>query len=230
MTRGRFRLQGFALVGALSMVLFSCGRTGAGSAVSSAVRTGDSPARSRAGEVVTLPGGQLKPGMELIYASDGAAQPPWTIDSVLLGVALLSGAECTVIRLRRRPDQARVEESRLCLARDTLYRWDASDRRWVISRPVGANMVWSATRRNGDLVRYETGVVTSERISGRTIPVVLTTVTTTDTLGRPSRRLRERYAVTLATATGGVFETPDPQNPGSWATSSAFELRVIRTP
>lgn len=175
-------------------------------------------------------GTQLESGMQLVYASDGAPQPAWTIDSLQFGVPLLDGAECTVIYLRRRPEQAAAEENRLCLARDTLYRWEARDSRWVISRPVGANMAWSVTRPNGDVVLYETGAATNERISARTIPVVLTTVTTADSLGQPKRRLRERYAVTLATATGGVFETPDPNNPGGWLTNRSFELREIRLP
>ena len=58
--------------------------------------------------------------------------------------------------------------------------------------------------------------------------VLATTVTTMDTSGREVRRLLERYAVTLTTATGGRFEIPDPDNPTAWRTQQVFELREIR--
>jgi hypothetical protein len=171
------------------------------------------------------PATQLEAGMLLVYESNGAAQPPWTVDSVHLGAPLLPGAECAVVHLRRRAD--RSEENRHCVARDTLYRSDAAGGPWTISRPVGPGMVWSARQANGDSVRYETGTNATETVSGLAIPVVHTTVTTTDSLGRPKRRLRERYALTLVTATGGVFETPDTNRPGGWVPAQRFELRAI---
>ena len=173
------------------------------------------------------PASQLQPGMVLIYESNGVAQPPWTVDSLRLGAPLLPGAECAVVHLRRRPDLDQAEETRLCVARDTLYRGEAGSGRWTISRPVGPGMVWVTGGANGDSVRYETGSAARETISGLSIPVVHTTVTTTDSLGRPKRRLRERYALTLATATGGVFESPDSTDPGRWVPGQKFELREI---
>lgn len=171
------------------------------------------------------PAAQLRAGMLLVYESNGAAQPPWTVDSLQLGAALLPGAECAVVHLRRRAD--RPEENRLCVVRDTLYRSDVAGGRWTIARPVGPGMVWSARQANGDSVRYETGSASRETVSGLAIPVLPTTVTTTDSLGRPKRRLRERYALSLVTATGGVFETPDTSRPGGWAPAQTFELREI---
>ena len=77
-------------------------------------------------------------------------------------------------------------------------------------------------------MRYETGAVAEEVIGGLRIAVVATTVTTIDSSGRPKRRLRERYAIGLATATGGVFEVPDATAPDGWRAEQAFELRAIR--
>jgi hypothetical protein len=171
----------------------------------------------------------LEPGMQLLYESEGEQQPPWSIDSVSLGAALRQESECAVVHLRRRPDQAIPEESRLCLANDTLYRWDARLGDWTISRPVGPRMSWTSRQAGGDVVRYETGERAEEKISGRAIPVVQTTVTTSDSSGHPKRRLRERYAISLTTATGGSFETADSGGRGEWRSQRSFELREIRS-
>ena len=59
--------------------------------------------------------------------------------------------------------------------------------------------------------------------------VVPTTVTTRDTTGRVLRRLRERFAVSLGTAVGGVFEVPDSSQAGGWRVEREFELvRIVR--
>ena len=89
-------------------------------------------------------------------------------------------------------------------------------------------MVLTINRPNGDTVLYETGAASEETIGTLRIPVIATVVTTRGSDGRPKRRLRERYAISLATATGGVFEVPDPAAPTGWRTEQAFELREIR--
>ncbi len=180
-----------------------------------------------AGESGRLASG-LEAGMQLLYESEGERQPPWSIDSVSLGGTLRQGSECAVVHLRRRPDQSSPDEHRLCLAHDTLYRWEAKQGDWTILRPVGPRMSWTTRQASGDVVRYETGETAEERISGRAIPVVHTTVTTSDSAGRPKRRLRERYALSLTTATGGRFEMPDSSRPGEWRAQRSFELREIR--
>ena len=133
-----------------------------------------------------------------------------------------------MVHLRRRPDPSPSEESRLCLANDTLYRWDVKLGDWTIMRPVGPRMSWTTRQAGGDVVRYETGRTAEEKISGRAIPVVHATVTTLDSTGRPKRRLRERYALSLATATGGTFEIPDSSRAGEWRGQRTFALREIR--
>jgi hypothetical protein len=90
-------------------------------------------------------------------------------------------------------------------------------------------MELSLPRPNGDTVRYVTGAVSEEAIGSRRLRVLTTTVTTIDSAGRPKRRLTERYAVTLTTATGGRFEVPDASSPTGWRTERAFELREIRS-
>ena len=191
--------------------------------VATAILFGVSPSTS---DLATL----LRPGMELVYTSNGQDQPPWRIDSVRHDPTLRTGSVCAVIHQRRGPEQTPAEETRLCIAHDTLYGWNADRSEWRAQRPVGPRMVFEFNRPNGDKVRYETIDTREEQISGLTIPVVLTTVTTTDSLGRPKRRLRERYSIGLATATGGVFEIPDSSQAGSWRTQQTFELREIRTP
>lgn len=175
-----------------------------------------------------LPGGDLAPGMRLVYHSGGREQPPWTVDSVLVGLALDGHTNCVRAHIRRRMDQTQSDESRLCVSRDTLLGWDARRGAWLPQRPVGPGMVLALSRSNGDTVRYATDSITHESISGRRIAVLGTTVTTVDSLGRPKRRLRERYALSLTTATGGRFEAPDQAVPGGWRMEQEFELREIR--
>jgi hypothetical protein len=170
--------------------------------------------------------GQLGQGMELVYTSDGVPQPPWTVDSVRLGVDGLPGAECVLVQIRRNPGGAAPE--RFCLAHDTLYRRSKPEDRWEITRPVGPRMQWSTRRANGDSVHYETGATSVETIGGLEIGVVHTQITTVDSLGRAKARLRERYALGLLTATGGTFERPDSTAPGGWQPRSTFELKEIR--
>ena len=169
----------------------------------------------------------LGPGTELEYESDGQAQAPWRIDSVRTALRLRRGSDCADVHLRRAGQQA-PESQRLCLAADTLYRWIAERGAWMVSRPIGRHMNWSTRQANGNVVRYETADTASERISGRTIPVIHTSVITTDSAGRPLRRLTERFAPSLVTATGGVFEAADTAIPGGWRRVRSFELRAIR--
>ena len=177
----------------------------------------------------TVPaGGDLTAGMRLVYHSNGQEQPAWTVDSAQAGLALDRHTNCVRTYIRRRVDQSQPDESRLCVSRDTLFGWDARRAAWLPQRPVGPGMVLVLSRSNGDTVRYATDSTTHESVSGRRIAVLGTTVTTVDSLGRPKRRLRERYALSLTTATGGRFEVPDPAAPGGWRTDQEFELREIR--
>jgi len=180
------------------------------------------------GHQASQPAADLRPGMQLVYSSNGADQPAWSVDSVDVDLTAMPNARCARFLLRRRPDQSRADESRLCVAGDTLYGWSARREAWVPQRPVGPGMSLTTRSPSGDTVRYSTGTKAQETISGYRLTLVETTVTTVDSLGRPKRRLRERYALSLATATGGTFEAPDPASPGGWRAEQVFELRAIR--
>ncbi len=171
---------------------------------------------------------QLGEGMQLIYESDGRSQRPLTVDSLAVGRPLRPGADCATLSLRKGPTDPKPERSRLCLAADTLYRWDAGRGSWSVFRPVGPDMELTIVRPNGDSVHYANGALGEDMISGTAIPVVSTTATTVDSRGRPRLRVRERYAVTLATATSGTFESPDPSAPGQWVARHTFVLRGLK--
>ena len=179
-------------------------------------------------ESVVPLGGDLRSGMELVYASNGRPQPPWFIESAQTGLMLEGRTGCARILLRRRLAPAQAEESRLCISGDTLFTWSARDSLWRPQRPVRPDMQMSFARPGGDTARYHTSQAGEEVVSGRRLRVIQTEVLTVDSLGRPKRRLRERYAPGLATATGGRFEVPDPSAPGGWRTEQEFELSVIR--
>jgi hypothetical protein len=170
----------------------------------------------------------LRQGMTLVYASGGQDQPAWSIVSLEVGAALKDQADCARLRIRRRPDEMEPDDSRLCVEHQTLYAWDTDRAAWLPQRPVGPDMDLTIPRAGGGSVRYVTGIVGVDVIGARRLRVVDTTVTTMDAAGKAVRRLRERYALSLATATGGRFETPDPERPGEWRTQQIFELREIR--
>jgi hypothetical protein len=184
------------------------------------------------GDLAEPPGALLRPGMQLIYTSNGEDQAPWVIDSVRANASLRPGSDCIILHQRRQPGQTTPEESRLCLANDTLFSWNRERSEWVPQRPVRPGMVMEFVRTNGSKVRYEVGGTGQERVPGLSVdrvPVVFTTVTTTDSLGRPRRRLTELYAIGLATATAGEFEVPDSLEADGWRTEQRFKLREIRT-
>ncbi len=166
--------------------------------------------------------------MQLVYVSDGVDQEPWVVDSVWLDVALMDRSACARFLLRRRTGQP-ADDTRICVRSDTLFGWDARRETWIPQRPVGPNMVFMTRRANGDTVRYATTAYTDDIVSGISLRVLPTTVATVDSLGRPKRRLEERYALALVTATMGRFEVPDASAPAGWRTERAFALRAIQS-
>ena len=174
--------------------------------------------------------GDLRAGMELVYASNGVALPPWTVQVVQPGAALKINADCAVVRIRRQVDRVEAPEERLCVERNVLQAWDANRAAWVPQRPIGAGMQLRLPRPNGDTLHYSTSTISGEAINGVHLLIVNTTMTTVDATGQTTRRLVERYAASLTTATGGRFEVPDAKAPGGWRTEQEFELREIRVP
>ena len=123
------------------------------------------------------------------------------------GRPLKGGADCAIVQIRRGP--AAAPEVRLCVEGGILLQWSDAQKAWQPQRPVSAGRTLTLPRPNGETVVYETGESSSARVGDMEVPVILTTVTTMDASGRPIRRLRERYALSLTTATDGEFEVAE---------------------
>ena len=177
-----------------------------------------------------VPGSALKPGATLTYGSGGREQPAWTIDSVHRDVALGGRTGCTRIHLRIRPDQPQPTVRVACRGGDTLFAWNSATNAWRADRPLGAGMSLRVPQPTGSSLDYSTGQLGDTTISGHRVAFVHTTIITNDAQGRPVRRLTERYAVSLATALGGLFEIPDSTNAGAWKENQRFELVRISIP
>ena len=176
------------------------------------------------------PGSILKAGATLTYGSGDREQDPWTIDSVHHDVTLGGRTGCARIFLRMRRDQPSPTARINCRGGDTLFAWSATTNTWRADRPLGAGMTLRVPQPSGATLDYTTGQLGDTTISGHRIGFVHTTIVTNDPQGRPVRRLTERYAVSLATALGGVFETPDSTTDGAWKESQRFRLVRISIP
>jgi hypothetical protein len=186
------------------------------------------PAGQRA--PVDVPGSALESGMTLTYGSGGREQPPWTVDSVHRGLSLGGRSGCTRIFLRTRPDQPSTPPRVACRGGDTLFAWSATASEWRAERPLGSGMMLRVTQPSGATLEYTTSQLGDTTISGHRFAFVHTAVVTSDAQGRVVRRLRERYAVALATALGGVFEVPDSATTGAWRESQRFDLIRVAAP
>ena len=176
------------------------------------------------------PGGALKAGATLTYGSGDREQPPWTIDSVHRDVALGGRTGCARIFLRMRPDQTNAPPRVACRGGDTLFSWNVASSVWRAERPLGAGMTLRVPQPSGASLDYTTAQLGDTTISGHRVGFVQTTIITNDPTGRPVRRLRERYAISLATALGGIFEVPDSTNAGVWKESQKFDLLRLSIP
>jgi hypothetical protein len=197
-----------------------------------------------AGTALTLQGqrpvlaSMLEQGMQLVYSSDGQSSPPWTIDSIVRDVSIGDHAGCIRIRLRLNPAQPTADTRIHCVDSLTMLNWDTRAGAIRPARPLGANAQLDIRQANGGRNQFATTQPTVERIRVERGPaidtvsldVIPTTVTTFDSTGKAVRRLRERFSVALATATGGVFEVADSTVPGGWRTTQVFNLALIRLP
>jgi hypothetical protein len=183
---------------------------------------------------------RLQPGMQLVYASDGIESPPWTLDSVTRNVTLGTRTGCVRLRLRTSPTQAVPDTRQHCVEGNTMLNWDERSASAQPARPLGARALLEIIQANGGRARFETGDAVVERIkvtpssiageAPTAIDVLPTVVTTMDSTGKIVRRLRERFSIALATATGGVFEVPDSTQSSGWRVVRQFELVAIRVP
>jgi hypothetical protein len=172
---------------------------------------------------------QVVAGMELTYASNGTNAPPWRVESVERDVAL--GGRTGCLRVRYFPGGPRpAADVRLtCEFDGNLHAWNGSTSAWVPTRPLHSGGTLT-TRSNGAEHRYVVGDARVDTVSGHPIQVLETTMVTSDSVGRPIRRLRERYAPVLGTATWGVFEQPDSTAPGGWKVVQEFRIVHIKRP
>lgn len=172
-----------------------------------------------AGGQTPRPGEGLVAGMVLEY-STGTGTSKWVIDSV----AGRGDPECGRVWLRR---DTTSESRHDCVRAGVLERWSDGSSRWVEQRPVGLGGRRSY-RRGAGTVEFLVEGFGVDTISGAAVPVVVTTVTTFDSAGVARRRLRERYAIGLTTATWGRFEAMDAGSPSGWTTQQEFRLVAIR--
>lgn len=183
-----------------------------------------------AGSVTESPGRLLSPGAQLVYSSGGKENPAWVIEDIVRDTSLGEMQSCSVIRLRTSPTQPSPEVRAQCVSDNVLYAWDASSQRHRALRPL-ATGVSMATRRNpgGTSSTFETTAHGTETIDSHELSVIATTVTSRDSTGRVVFRLRERYSLAIASATGGAFEVPDSTSTTGWRTTQSFELtRIVR--
>lgn len=186
------------------------------------------PARGQTAAPESRPlAGLLRDVTTLTYASDGALQPPWRVrhDGVLRRD--ISGTSyCVRFVMQRGATASPADSSRLCVAGDTIFTVESSGA-VLATRPIGPDMTLVVPTRPRGTAHYQTLSAATDTISGIAIPIVLTTVTTRDSLGRMVQRLTERYAPGLATATRGEFSVPDSTVPGGWRMRQVFELKSI---
>lgn len=178
---------------------------------------------------VTSPvGGQvaLTPGMELHYQASGGARQAWVVELVESEVALGGRRGCHRVRFAPGGPQAMADVRLTCVAGDTLLSWSGADREWRPARPIGAHDSLDIPGPRG-VTRFLTGASAVDTIAAEAVPIIVTTVLTLDRDGTVVRRLRERYAPSLGTATWGVFEQRDGEG---WRVTVEFRLVAIERP
>jgi len=167
--------------------------------------------------------------MELQYEANGVAGAPWRVELVERGLSLGGRTGCLRVRFAAGGPRLVADERVTCEAGGVLYSWDTAGRTWRASRPVAPARTLNQPTRTG-AVQYSTAGASDEAISGLAVRVVETTVLTTDSAGRVVRRLRERFAPVLGTATWGEFEVPDSAAASGWRVTQEFRLVAIRRP
>lgn len=171
----------------------------------------------------------LSTGTVLVYQVPDGTTREWVVDEATSNVSHGGRTGCMRVRYAAGGPTAGPDERLTCLAGDTLLRWSPTTNAWQIARSIGPADSIDLPLRTG-LARYLTGAATLDTISGFPVPVVATTVLTIDSTGSVIRRLQERYAPGLGTATWGRFEVPDPSAPSGWRTAQEFRISAIRRP
>jgi hypothetical protein len=95
------------------------------------------------------------------------------------------------------------------------------------ARPLAAGEL-RVPNPQGGFSRFSAVAPVLERLGPLHLTVIPTTVETIDSTGAVIRRLRESFALELATAVRGIFEVPDIGSPSGWRTTLEFRLVEIR--
>jgi hypothetical protein len=170
-------------------------------------------------------GGRLKAGMQLHYASNGV-ETPWLVVSTRADTVDEAGRRCLSVRLRMSPADTNTVSRIQCREGDRMYAWSPSSRAMLPARPIGQGVLEMRPTATGQ-AKYTAGPLEVDTIGGQGYVVVPTVVETLDPSGRVVRRLRERFAIELATATCGVFELAEGTG---FRVERAFTLAAITNP
>ena len=170
----------------------------------------------------------LEERQQLVYSS-GGVESIWTIDRVVRDTTLGDRRGCVVILLRTTATQTSAETRAHCTFADTMTNWVASAGEHRPARMLAPGTL-VIPRPTGGEVRFVVGQPAVDTVSNTPFRVLPTEVITTDQLGKVIRRLRERFAIGLATATSGVFEVPDSSSQSGWRVERSFKLLAIRQP
>ena len=169
---------------------------------------------------------RLSAGTVLVYRTEGRADQRWLVEGVESGLSHGGRAGC--IRVRFAPGGPRTDaEIRFtCVSGDTVMTWSEGEQAWRPSRPIAAGDSLEIRGSRG-VTLFSTGGLAVDTVSGEAVPVIATTVLTFDAQGVAVRRLRERYAPSLGTATWGAFDQPEGDG---WRTTVEFRLVAIERP
>lgn len=168
-------------------------------------------------------------GMELVYESGGTQAAAWRVEHVERNLAMAGRSGCLRVRFAPGGPRPEADIRTTCAADGVLYAWDSAGGAWRASRPIAPNRSLQTGTRTG-IETYTTTSAVLEHLGAVTVRAIETTVLTTDSAGRPTRRLRERFAPALGTATWGAFEVPDAAAPGGWRVTQEFRLVAVRVP
>jgi hypothetical protein len=165
----------------------------------------------------------LTVGMELRYESNGRAGAPWKVESVERDLAIAGRTGCLRVRFAPGGPRAGPDVRITCEDAGTLWSLDTVSGTWKPSRPLAVGGVLESIPAARS-AHYTVNGESTVGISGYSLRVLETVVLTIDSTGTAVRRLRERYAPALGTATWGAFEVPDGDG---WKVQQEFRLTAI---
>jgi hypothetical protein len=171
---------------------------------------------------------QLQDGMRIEYAADGGPPSAWIVGTAIPVANTPAGSDCMRYVIQKGPEPGAADTLRQCVRGDTLFAIDRYGE-WTAMRPVGPNMRLEIRRTNGSTL-IETAAVAADTVSGVAIPVVITTYTIRGPNAQAIQQLRERFAVSMGTATRGTFYEADPAAPDGWKVQRTFRMSALRKP